>query len=150
MKQFSFFLIIMLCANSLVFSQANRGTRYVAVQTTALKDSAGFFAKDLGTLSWGDAVTVIRDDGKWTNVRAGNITGWVVSTSLSARRVTSSNTGVTASEVALAGKGFSPDMEMEYQRNGLDYSVVDTMEQITVSSDDLLRFITEGRLSRGE
>ena len=62
----------------------------------------------------------------------------------------SPNPTVTASEVAMAGKGFSPDMEMEYRKNGLDYSMVDSMERITVPSDDLLRFITEGRLSRGE
>jgi hypothetical protein len=50
----------------------------------------------------------------------------------------------------MAGKGFSPDMEMEYRKSGLDYSMVDSMEQITVPEDDLLRFITEGRLSKGE
>jgi len=150
MKRLLFLMVLTLCAGSAAFSQADRGTRYVAVQTVAVKDSTGFFAKDLGNLSLGDAVTVIRDDGKWTNIRAGTITGWVVSTSLSARRVVASNTSVTASEVAMAGKGFSPDMEMEYKKNGLDYSMVDSMERITVPTNDLLRFITEGRLSKGE
>ena len=50
----------------------------------------------------------------------------------------------------MAGKGFSPDMELEYKKSGLDYSLVDSMEQMSVPTDDLLRFITEGRLSRGE
>jgi len=143
---------MMLCLSGLVFSQANRGTRYVAAQTVTLKDSAGFFAKDLGSLSLGDAVTLIQDNGKWSQVRAGNLTGWVASSSLSARRVIASNSAlnVTGGELAMAGKGLSPDMEIEYKKNGLDYSMVDSMEQITIPANDLLRFITEGRLARGE
>ena len=150
MKRFLFGLVLTLCAGSAVFAQADRSTRYVAVQTVAVKDSAGFFAKDLGNLALGDAVRLINDDGKWSQIQAGNVTGWVASSSLSARRVVASNAAVTASEVAMEGKGFSPDMEMEYQKSGLDYSMVDSMERITVPADDLLRFISEGRLSRGE
>jgi len=152
MRKFLFYLAMMLCVGGLAFSQANRNARYVAVQTVTLKDSAGFFAKDLGELSLGDAVTLIQDNGKWSQVQAGNLTGWVASSSLSARRVIASNSALNATggELALAGKGFSPDMEMEYQKNGLDYSMVDSMEQITVSANELLRFITDGRLIRGE
>jgi len=150
MKMKRFLLGLMLCAGVAVFAQSDRSTRYVAVQTVAVKDSTGFFAKNLGTLSLGDTVRLIKDNGKWSNIQAGNLTGWVASSSLSVRRVAASNAAVTASEVAMAGKGFSPDMEREYKQNGLDYSMVDSMERITVPTDDLLRFITEGRLSRGE
>jgi uncharacterized protein YgiM (DUF1202 family) len=151
MKRYLFLFVMIFGVCTLIFSQTDRNTRYVAVQNTALKASAGFFANDVGTLSLGDAVTLIRDDGKWSQVRTGNLTGFVASSSLSTRRVVSSNaTGVTASEIALAGKGFSPEMEVEYKRSGLNYSTVDSMEQIVVSRNDLLRFVDEGRLSRGE
>jgi len=150
MKRLLVLLVVALCAGSAVFAQADRSTRYVAVQTAAVKDSAGFFAKDLGSLSLGDAVRLLNEDGKWSQVQAGSLTGWVTSSSLSARRVVASNTAVTANEVAMAGKGFSPDMELEYKKNGLDYSMVDSMEKINVPANDLLRFITEGRLSQGD
>jgi SH3-like domain-containing protein len=150
MKRFLFLLAVTLCSGAVVFAQADRSTRYVAVQTVAVKDAVGFFAKDLGNLSLGDAVRLISDNGKWSNVQAGNVTGWVASSSLSARRVVASSAAVTANEVAMAGKGFSPDMEVEYKKNGLDYSLVDSMERITVPANDLLRFVTEGRLSKGE
>ena len=150
MRRFLFLLTMMFCINAMIFSQSGGNTRYVAVQTAVLKNSAGFFAKEVGNLPLGTAVTLIRDDGKWAEVRAGNLTGWVASASLSARRVAASNSPVTASEVALAGKGFSPDTEIEYKKSGLDYSTVDSMEKIAVPADDLLRFITEGRLARGE
>jgi hypothetical protein len=139
-----------LCVSSLLFSQAAGNKRYVAVQSAIVKDSAGFFAKELGSLPLGTELTVVRENGKWTEVRAGNLAGWVVSSSLSVRRVVASTSNVTAGEVALAGKGFSPDVEIEYKKNGLDYSMVDSMERITVPADSLLQFITEGRLARGE
>jgi len=150
MRRIFFLLTITFFTSIVAFSQTDRNTRYVAVQTAVLKDSAGFFAKEVWKLPLGTAVTLIRDDGKWAEVRAGNLTGWVASASLSARRVTASNSPVTANEVALAGKGFSPDTEIEYKKSGLDYSTVDSMEKIAVPADDLLRFITEGRLARGE
>jgi hypothetical protein len=122
----------------------------VAVQAAPLKDSTGFFAKELGSLSLGTEVTVVRENGKWTEVRAGNVNGWVASASLSARRVVTSNANVSANEVALAGKGFSPDMEIEYRKNGLDYSEVDRMEKLVIPADEWLRFRNEGRLFKGE
>lgn len=143
-------LAVMVCANSLLFSQTAGNRRYVAVQTTPLKNTTGFFARDLGNLTLGTEVTLVRENGKWSEILAGNLTGWVASSSLTARKVVTSTTIVTASEVALAGKGFSPDTEEEYRKSGLDYSFVDTMERITVPINDLSDFITEGRLSKGE
>jgi len=150
MRRFSFLLTMALCTGTVIFSQTAGNTRYVAVQTAVIKDSTGFFAKEVGNFPLGTAVTLIRDNGKWAEVRAGNLAGWVASASLSVRRVIVSSSPVTASEVALAGKGFSPDTEMEYKKNGLDYSLVDSMEKIVIPADDLLRFIIEGRLARGE
>jgi len=150
MQRFLFLLVMAFCTGTVIFSQSGKNTRYVAVQSVVLKDSTGFFAKEVGNLPLGTAVTLVRDDGKWAEVRAGNLAGWVSSASLSARRVIAANSSVTASEVALAGKGFSPDTEIEYKKNGLDYSMVDSMEKITVPTNDLLRFIDEGRLAKGE
>jgi SH3-like domain-containing protein len=150
MRKLLFSLTMMLCVSVVSYSQTDRNTRYIAVKTTPLKSSVGFFAKDLGALSLGDVVTVINEEGKWSQIQAGGLEGWVTSSSLSARRIVASNPTVTASEIAMAGKGFSPDMEVEYRKDGLDYSMVDSMEQITVSATELFRFINEGRLARGE
>lgn len=151
MRRFFLVLAVAFCVSPLLFSQAaGRNVRYVAVQTTPLKDSTGFFAKDLVNLSLGTEVTVSHDDGKWTQVRVEGLSGWVMSSSLSARRVVAQNANVSASEVALAGKGFSQDMEIEYRKNGLDYSSVDFMEESIVTTNELLQFITEGHLSKGE
>ena len=150
MQRLLFLLAMTLCAGPLLFSQTAGNTRYVAVQTVTMKSSTGFFAKNVRNLSLGDTVTLVRENGKWSEVRAGNLSGWIASSSLSARRVIASNSSVTIGEVALAGKGFSPDTEMEYKKDGLNYSMVDSMEQMVVPADDLLLFINEGRLSKGE
>jgi len=150
MRRFIFLFTMALLANALVFSQAEANKRFISVQNTVLKDSTGFFAKDLENLSLGDEVTLVQDKGKWVQIRHGNLSGWVSSSSLSARRIVASGSSATATEIALAGKGFSPDMEVEYRKSGLDYSQVDTMEKTVIPSGELLNFINEGKLAKGE
>ncbi|MCL2763548.1 MAG: SH3 domain-containing protein, partial [Treponema sp.] len=141
MKRFLCLALFILCAGSFAFSQAG-ARRYVAVKTAALKASNSALAKDVGNLSLGDEVSLLKDDGKWAQVNFGNLSGWVASASLSSRRVVASGSTASVSEVALAGKGFSPDVEIEYRKNGLDYSMVDSMEKIIIPADELERFIT--------
>jgi hypothetical protein len=71
--------------------------------------------------------------------------------SLSARQIVTSGTGASANEVALAGKGFNKEVENAYKAGGsLNYADVDKTEAITVSPEELLKFVTEGRLITGE
>jgi len=149
MKKYILVFILFLCTGFFLFSQTGN-VRYVSVQGAVLKSSTGFFASKLGNLTLGQEVTLIKDDGKWAQIRAGNLTGFVPSTSISTRRVVASATGASNNEVALAGKGFSQEIEIEYRKNGLDYSMVDSMEKLTIPDDELLRFVNEGRLARGE
>ena len=150
MRRLLLLLAITFCIGSQLFSQSQGNRRYVSVQTAVLKESTGFFAKDLATLSLGDEVTLLSEDGKWAEIRVGNRNGWITSTSLSARRIVSSGAAIAATEFAMAGKGFSPEMEVEYRKNGLDFSLVDSMEKMAMPREELLRFITEGRLGRGD
>jgi len=150
MRRFLLLFAIIFYISVPVFSQSMGITRFVSIKNATVKDSPWFFARELGNLPLGNEVTLISESGKWSQVRSGNLTGWVTSTSLSVRRIVASGTSSTATEIALAGKGFSPETEMEYRQNGLDYSTVDFMEQITVPKDELLGFITDGRLARGE
>jgi SH3-like domain-containing protein len=150
MRRFILLLAVIFHVGVPVFSQNKGIIRYISVKSATVKDSTGFFAKELGTLSLGNEVTLISESGKWSQIRLGDLTGWVTSTSLSARRIVASGASATATEISLAGKGFSTEMEMEYRKTGLDYSMVDFMETITVPGEELLGFITEGGLSRGE
>jgi len=122
----------------------------VAVESLEVKSSTWFFASAVGSLRLGDEVTLVRESGRWSEIRAGGIAGWVVSASLSPRRPVRALAPVTPGEVALAGKGFGQEVEAQYRLTGPDYSLVDEMEAFAISMEELLRFILEGRLSGAE
>jgi SH3-like domain-containing protein len=157
MKRYVIFLVIGLLATIGVSAQSLAGrTMYVSTKTAQVKVSTGFFARTRGTLAYGDPVTVLQEQGAWVEIRSTSrsaISGWIKSAGLTARRITSggSSTSASASELALAGKGFNEEVEKSYQdESGLDYSLIDQMETQVVSEDDLYIFLKEGHLVMGE
>jgi uncharacterized protein YgiM (DUF1202 family) len=128
-------------------------TVYVTARSLPIKSGTGFFAGTVETLSYGDAVTVVQINGKWAQVRsAGQKTGWTAQTNLSTKRVTTSGVSSASSrEVAMAGKGFTEEVENAYKAShDADYGAVDATEANTVNDDELQNFIREGRLSMGD
>jgi ABC-type long-subunit fatty acid transport system fused permease/ATPase subunit len=154
-------ILVMLCMGLLVAVSAMQaqaikgGTMYVAVKTIELKSSTGFFASAKGTLAYGATVTVLQINGKWAEVRSAansSVSGWTTILNLSAKRIVSGATsGATASEVALAGKGFNQEVENAYKAKGsLNYADVDRTEAQKVTKKELQDFITAGRLFQGD
>jgi uncharacterized protein YgiM (DUF1202 family) len=152
---------MLLCLTAILtataVAQVSKGqTAYVTAKSLALKSGTGFFAKTVGTLNYGDAVSVLQVNGKWAQVQSGGrtgISGWVAQTNLTTKRIVATGgTGSASSrEVAMAGKGFNEEVENAYKgSHNLNYAAVDVTEANTVSEDELLRFITEGRLSQGD
>jgi uncharacterized protein YgiM (DUF1202 family) len=136
-------------------AQVRQGqTVYINAKSVALKSGTGFFARTVGTLQYGDTVTVLQTNGKWVELRSGSrVSGWTAQTNVTTKRIAATGGSGAASsrEVAMAGKGFNEEVEQVYRESsGIDYSGVDAVEALRVSDDDLLRFITEGRLSMGD
>ena len=152
MKKIIFFLLIAVIGAVFVFSQSQGQTMYVSVKSTEVKSSSGAFADKKGDLKLGDIVTIIKVSGNWAEVRVSNaLSGWVILSGLSSKRVTGSGMSSSAGEIALAGKGFSPETEIEYRKESkLDFSGVDRMESISIPGSDLLKFIDDGRLAKGK
>ena len=129
-------------------------TLYVKTKTAVLKNGEGNFAKDVGTLSYGDQVKVLEVSGKKVHVQlsSGTKSGWVAEGNLTNKKITKTSSGgnVSAStkELALAGKGFSEESEGVYSSShrNLDFSAVDAIEAMTVSDSELEYFIDEGHL----
>ena len=150
-------LTALLClSTAALFAQKAGDTNYINVNSANLKSSTGFFASTTGTVKYGDEVKVLAINGNWAQVRtaAGNITGWIAKSSLTSKRIAAqgSTANASAREIALAGKGFSPEVESEYKKEGgkVNYNAVDDMEKIIISDKDLLAFIEEGHLAKGE
>jgi len=155
MKKTFIILCLVLFTAGIAAAQTVGGTLYVAVKTVSLKSSTFIFASNKGTLNYGDRVTVVSVSGRNVEVRsAGNpsITGWTAYANLSARQVAAgASSTASASEVALAGKGFNAEVERSYssQHRELNFAEVDRVETITVNEDELRRFLEAGRLNGG-
>jgi spermidine/putrescine-binding protein len=153
MKRFSLLLMMCLLAAGGIFAQSVGSTMYVAVKTVSLKSSTWFFAGTKGTLAYGSQVKVLAVNGKWVQVQSAaqtSLDGWTESANLTSKRITASSgtTSASASEIALAGKGFNEEIEGVYKsQNALDYNDVDVVEAIVVPIADLQKFVVEGHLA---
>jgi hypothetical protein len=155
MKKFLILLALALLMSGALFAQIQSGSSaWVSVKKADLKSSTGFFAGKKGSLELGAEVSVLQVKGSSAEVRSvanTSLSGWIAASSLSARRIVASGTTASANEVALAAKGFNQEVENAYKTEGnLNYADVDKTEAITVSTDDLYKFVTEGRLNAGE
>ena len=146
------FCVLFFWAAMTVGAQNVGATLFVVTRTAEVKASSGFFARSLGTLVFGDAVTVQQNQGRWLVVRsASGLQGWVLAGAFSTRRIIQSGSGVTTTEFALAGKGFTSDLEEILRSTGeIDFSDVDAMEERTISPEELRAFLREGRLAEGD
>jgi uncharacterized protein YgiM (DUF1202 family) len=158
MKRFSVFLLLCLLASAGVFAQTRGSTMYVAVKSISLKTGTGIFAGTVrnGTLAYGATVTIRTVNGKWVEVATTTqptVTGWTQTSNLTSKRITAaSGTSASASEIALAGKGFNEEVEGTYKSGNaeLDFAGVDAVEANVVQLDDLKQFIVEGHLKGAE
>ena len=155
MKKIFVLLAFVLLASGALFAQIRAGSQaWISSRTADLKSSTWFFAANRGSLAMADEVAVLQVSGNWAEVRSSAnsaLGGWTQMSNLSARRILPSGTSVSASEIALAGKGFNQEVEDSYKTQGnLNFDDVDRTEAIIVSRDELYTFVTEGRLNTGE
>jgi uncharacterized protein YgiM (DUF1202 family) len=129
----------------------------VTVEQTQVREKASFLGKILGTLKYGDRVTVLDQSLKgWVKIQGpdGALQGFVSASALTTKKIVlaagSENVQQSASsgEVALAGKGFSEDVENKYKQEGkLDYTWVDKMKAYNPPPDQVAAFLQQGGLN---
>ncbi|MDR0555031.1 MAG: SH3 domain-containing protein [Treponema sp.] len=159
MKRFGIFILLNLAIAGGAMAQTLVGrTMFVAVKNAELKSSTGFFAETLGILEYGEQVTVLKENGRWVEVRwakRASLTGWMISSGLTSKRITAASengrASASAHELALAGKGFSQEVERLYQREtALNYSGIDALESQSLTNEELYSFLVEGHLFMGD
>ncbi|MCL2373759.1 MAG: SH3 domain-containing protein [Treponema sp.] len=147
------FCVVIFSVALIAAAQGMNTPLFVAVNTVNVRNSTGFFAGTVGTLNLGEEVTVQQSRGRWLSVRsASGIGGWAPADAFSARRrVGGAGVNVTATEFALAGKGFTRSLEETLRSAGeFDFSPVDALGDAAVSDQDLLAFLRQGRLAEGD
>jgi len=130
----------------------------VQVREGQLRATPSHLGKIVAKTSYGDRVTVLEERGAWekVSIAGGKFQGWMHNTALTSKKIAlkagqgNVSTSVTGDEIALAGKGFSEEVETQYRKSNknLDYTWIDWMEAIDISSEQMEHFITSGYLSQ--
>ncbi len=153
-------LLLLLVGSLTALSPGMAETLKVERANTQLYQSPNFGSTTLGTVPPGADVAVMSRSGDWTQVDYQGKTGWLHETAFPQASGTSGMhlpgllTGgpvreTKSDEVALAGKGFTPEVEAGYrQKNpGLNYAQVDEVERFEVNPTQLAAFTREGGLT---
>lgn len=142
--------MMFLCLTG-IFASSN-SKMYVSVEEAVIKDKPSFFGKSQDSVFYGDAVFVVEEKGKWKKIQLIEdpaVFGWVTTASLTKKKIvkTGSRVSASADELALAGKGFSEEVEKEYKKQvSLDYDAVDKLEENKIDFEHILDFMISGNL----
>ena len=149
--------ILVCCAALLATGAWAAKEMSVQVRDGQLRNRASFLGTVTATVAYGDRVTVSQTQAGWCEVatEAGK-TGWIHESALTPKKVVlasgtdDARTGASGEEVALAGKGFSKEVEAAYkqQNKDIDYTWVDWMGQQKVSNEQLVQFLKQGDLAQ--
>ncbi len=127
----------------------------VQVRTTKLRSRPSFLGSTVAEVGYGAQVTVKGRQGPWIEVTAlDGESGWLHESALSEDELAmvsgtiDAKTGASGEEIALAGKGFNDQVENEYKKKhgDLDYTWVDLMEKIVITSEQAEAFLAAGQI----
>jgi uncharacterized protein YgiM (DUF1202 family) len=130
-------------------------TLLVKVQTTQLRKGPQFFSQALAALKAGDRLEKVSENAGWIQVKtSAGVLGWVHSSAVQTTKFNllamdkSMKTQATASEVALAGKGFNKQVEASYRaKHGeVSFALVDQMLQLKIPPAQIEDFLKKGKL----
>jgi uncharacterized protein YgiM (DUF1202 family) len=149
--------ILMCCAVLVATGAWAAKEMSVQVRDGQLRNRASYLGTVTGKVAYGDRVTVNQSQAGWCEVaKADGAKGWIHESALTPKRVVMNSgagdarVGASGEEVALAGKGFSKEVEAAYKQENkdIDYTWVDWMGQQKVSDEQLVQFLKQGDLAQ--
>ena len=128
--------------------------KVITQQATIRKDNR-FFAPVVIIVPYGESVEVLETQGDWLHVSYQNRQGWIHVREVQKKKFslaalsTVQAEETTQDEVALAGKGFSPEVEKAFRDKNpkMNFRLVDKVESIKVSNKQIQAFVHNGKLS---
>jgi len=151
MRGFVFIFILLFLPG---MAQAGKMVK-VKVQKSTIFQQPKFFSKVVTSVNYGDQLEMLDKLKDWVHVRFREQRGWIHNSSLTSAKfrlgtifVGSPSPSATHDEVAIAGKGFTPEVEHGYKESHpeMNYALVDEIESYSVESDSLYDFIARGGL----
>ncbi len=147
-------LLLAVLAVAFLAGSAWAASMNVQVREVDVKSSPNYMSGSVGKLGYGAKVETGDEDGSW--VKISSPSGWIPKTAVTKHSVDVnadakfSGQGASRDEVALAGKGFNPQVEAQYKRDNPNlaaaYSKVDWVESQTVPLPQLNAFAAAGKL----
>lgn len=136
-------------------SGGKTGTMNVQVREAVVKSTPNYLGASSGTISYGAQVSVIGEQGNWYQIASPP--GWIPQSAVTKHKVAVdpekkfAGKGSSRDEVALAGKGFNPQVEAQYKRDNAElaaaYANVDKIEGFGASEGELKSFQAAGKLT---
>ena len=154
MSRFRALFAVVLILSAAAWAAEAASEMTVQVRETSVRATASPLGKVLAKLTFGTKVTVLSTKNGWARIALPKGEGWVSLSALTGKPVSLSsgdqNVSQSASseEVALASKGFTPEVEAEYkEEKKLDYTWVDRMGGYVVTTEQVATFALQGGLS---
>jgi uncharacterized protein YgiM (DUF1202 family) len=157
-KPWGWLVILGLAALLCAASVAGAGVMKVTQANQSLLGEPNFSGTPIAPVPAGTDVNVVTISGDWYKVEYQGNTGWMHRTAFAQAQATKPGLpgmlfggGVQqtkSDEVALAGKGFTPEVEASYRQKNpsANYAQVDQVESFQVDPAKLQAFIKEGGL----
>lgn len=149
-------ICVLLCLTSITAFAAEQKLMSIQVKQGQLRSNPSFLGKIVDTLAYGDRVEVLEENVDWMKVGlpGSGISGWIHNSALTKKKIElkagSEVAQVSDSEIVIAGKGFTKQVEEEFklENQEINYTWIDRMEaEFVVSQDEIQDFLKEGDLS---
>ena len=149
-RKFLLVLLGIFVAGSIAWA----ATYKVITQEAVIRKDKRFFAPLIARVPYGETIEELERQGDWLRVSYKGAQGWLHFSAvqeqkfrlsaLSGERAQES----TKEEVALAGKGFTPEVEKAFRskNSSMRYDLVNQVQSVKISEGQLLDFIHAGNL----
>jgi hypothetical protein len=151
MKARTWVILLVLC---LISSVAAAATVKVITQEAVIRKDKRFFAPALVRAPFGAALQELEKEGDWFRVNYQGNEGWIHKSAVQEQKFQLSSLAggqaeeASRDEVALAGKGFNPEVEKAFRDKNpkMRYDLVNQVQAYRVEEQKLQAFIRAGNL----
>jgi hypothetical protein len=138
----------------LVASVATAASVKVITQQAVIRKDKRFFAPPVVAVPYGEVLQELSREGDWLRVQYRANQGWIHVSAVQEQKVELSSLmkskakETSQDEVALAGKGFTPEVEKAFRAKNpqMKYDLVDRIEAYRVSMEEVQLFVRDGWL----
>lgn len=151
---------MVLAQDSVVAAAVKQEYVYVEVNASKLRPQPAHWVAGSQDLHYGDKLAKLSQNGAWLKVKTNQgQEGFVHQTAITSRKVVlklgqaeDPDISADASDLVLAGKGFSKEVEENYSAkdSSLDFKSVNQLEQIKISEKEVSDFLVAGKLNLGD